>query len=100
MKRLLLSLLCIVLLAPGLIRAQEVQKHPVPQKDILDQVYRVLNKSRAEPKPEELKKKKNISLVPAIGYTLQTGFAAILSGNLAFYTDTSSAAKMSVISSS
>jgi hypothetical protein len=100
LKRLLLLLVCTIFLAPVLIRAQEEQQYTVPQKDILDQVYRVLNKTRKETEPDDLKKKKNISLVPAIGYTLQTGFAAILSGNLAFYTDTTSAAKMSVISSS
>jgi hypothetical protein len=33
--------------------------------------------------------KLRISLVPAVGYTLQTGFAVLLAGNAVFYTDTS-----------
>lgn len=33
--------------------------------------------------------KLRISVVPAAGYTLQTGFAGIVGGNAAFYTDTS-----------
>lgn len=31
---------------------------------------------------------KHFSLVPALGYTLQTGFAGLISGNMAYYTDT------------
>jgi Omp85 superfamily domain len=37
-------------------------------------------------------KKLRISLVPAAGYTLQTGLAALLAGNAAFYVDTSASA--------
>jgi len=38
-----------------------------------------------------------ISVVPAIGYTLQTRFAAIIAGNIAFYTSKKPSARLSVI---
>lgn len=42
----------------------------------------------------------HLSLVPAAGYTLQTGFAGIVSSNLAYYADTVPSTKMSSISTS
>jgi hypothetical protein len=44
--------------------------------------------------------KKQFSFIPAAGYSLQTGFAGILSANLAYYTDTASDQKLSSISTS
>lgn len=44
--------------------------------------------------------KYHISLVPAVGYTLQTGFAGILSANLAYKTDAKKDTKLSNISTS
>jgi hypothetical protein len=46
------------------------------------------------------KSKKQFSFIPAAGYSLQTGFAGILSANLAYYNDTAAEAKMSSISTS
>jgi hypothetical protein len=40
------------------------------------------------------------SMVPAVGYTLQTGFAGIVSGNLAYNNDTGANAKLSSITTS
>ena len=45
-------------------------------------------------------KKYHFSFVPAVGYTLQTGFAGIASANLAYKTDTNSITKVSSISTS
>lgn len=45
-------------------------------------------------------KKYNYSFVPAAGYTLQTGFAGILSANLGYYNYEAKDAKLSSISSS
>ncbi|OQP56868.1 hypothetical protein A3860_09805 [Niastella vici] len=42
--------------------------------------------------------KKHFSLVPAVGYTLQTGFAGLVSGNMAWYNDIAGDAKISSIS--
>ncbi len=41
--------------------------------------------------------KLRISIVPAAGYTLQTGFAGLLAGNAAFYTNTNADANASTI---
>jgi hypothetical protein len=46
------------------------------------------------------KQKKQFSFIPAAGYSLQTGFAGILSANLAYYNDTAADAKMSSIATS
>ena len=46
------------------------------------------------------KEKYHLSLVPAVGYTLQTGFAGIVSANLAYYNDSGRNAKISSISTS
>lgn len=44
--------------------------------------------------------KKLFSFIPAAGYSLQTGFAGILSANLAYFTDTAANQKLSSISTS
>lgn len=48
----------------------------------------------------ENKNKKQFSFIPAAGYSLQTGFAGILSANLAYYNDTAANQKLSSISTS
>jgi len=45
-------------------------------------------------------KKYNFSILPAVGYTLQTGFAGVVSSNVGFYNNNSDDAKMSTITSS
>lgn len=49
---------------------------------------------------EEKADKYNLSVVPALGYTLQTGFAGILSFNVGYYNDEGPDAKISSFSSS
>lgn len=48
----------------------------------------------------ENKIKKQFSFIPAAGYSLQTGFAGILSANLAYFNDTTANQKLSSISTS
>ena len=48
----------------------------------------------------ENKIKKQISFIPAAGYSLQTGFAGILSANIAYFNDTAANEKLSSISTS
>ncbi len=48
----------------------------------------------------ENKSKKQFSFIPAVGYSLQTGFAGILSANLAYYNDSAANQKLSSISTS
>lgn len=74
----------------------------VAQKDMGDVAHHVFSPH----KPididtlERKDTRKHYSVVPAIGYTLQTGFAGIISGNCAYYRDTSAAAKLSTITTS
>jgi len=46
------------------------------------------------------RRKKQFSMIPAAGYSLQTGFAGILSANLAYYNGTALDTKLSSISTS
>ncbi len=78
----------------------------MPQKDIVD----VLSKAfhiHSKPGVISTPKKFYYSVLPAAGYTLQTRLAAILAGNVAFYSDhnistphNDSVAKLSTITSS
>lgn len=55
----------------------------VPQKDIAD-VLRHLFHSKPVPEIDSVTSKAQISIVPAIGYTLVSRFAIVLSGNVAW----------------
>ncbi len=76
----------------------------VPEKDFADLLkgtnkkgkHKILHPSDSL----ENKVKKQFSFIPAAGYSLQTGFAGILSANLAYYNDTASDQKLSSISTS
>lgn len=72
------------------------------QVDLIDIVQSVLHKpqERKERTFEYEKGKTFISVIPAVGYTLQTGFAGLISGNVAFYTDSHKEQKLSSILSS
>lgn len=61
------------------------------QLDLIDVGFNLLhngNGKRVE-KGGDKSKELRVSVVPAAGYTLQTGFAGIVAGNAAFYIDTS-----------
>lgn len=71
------------------------------QKDLQDIVRRIFNPHTLPAGDVELKDtRKHFSIVPAAGYTLQTGFAVLLSGNMAYFTDTAANTKISNINSS
>ena len=71
------------------------------QKDLEDVVRHILKPGTSAKTDSETKDtKKHISIIPAAGYTLQTGFAALISGNMAFYADTATQTKLSNINSS
>jgi len=80
--------------------AKQVKK--VAQKDMGDVVHHLFSPHKPIDADtlERKDTKKHFSVVPAIGYTLQTGFAGIVSANCAFYRDTSAAEKMSTITTS
>ncbi len=67
----------------------------VKEKDIIDILHSFSRK--AATKPDTVKKQFNFSLVPSAGYTLSTGFAVDLSGNVVFYTDPANKEKLSTI---
>ncbi len=70
------------------------------EKDLIDVVNKVFN-SKLDVVHDSIEIKttqKQYSFVPALGYTLQTGFAGIASANLAYYSDTLSDTKLSSLS--
>ncbi len=56
-----------------------------PQKDLSDVIGDLLH-SKMTPEIDSITTKPQISVVPAIGYTLVTDFAVVVSGNVAFRT--------------
>lgn len=81
---LLLALLAFSVFPAG---GQYAQSPPSRQTDLADVGRAFLKGSRT--KRDTLQQKKgqlHISLLPVAGYTLQTGFAGVLSSNFAFYT--------------
>ena len=67
------------------------------ERDLKD-VFR--RKSKNVTNEEQANKKYQFSIVPAVGYTLQTGFAGIISANLAYKTDNNPNTKLSSITTS
>lgn len=73
--------------------------HGIKQRDIRDAVHRLfkpnipLNDNSVEIRDT----RKHFSFVPALGYTLQTGFAGIASVNMAYYNDLEKSAKQSSV---
>jgi hypothetical protein len=70
----------------------------VPQKDITDVYRAILHKKPAPPKNDSSILKPVFTVVPAIGYTLQSRLVGTLSGNCAFRTSPS--ARLSTITAS
>jgi hypothetical protein len=60
----------------------------IKQIDLMDIGERIFNKNSVlrEDVPANSKGRIHFSVFPAVGYTLQTGFAGVLSANAAFYT--------------
>ena len=78
-----------------------IHKDPDAQVDVMD-ILRLIYKNKDQQKHMEKHKsgKPHISIVPALGYTLQTGFAGVLSGSAAFYTSSQEGQKLSNIATS
>jgi len=70
-----------------------LQDTVIAQKDIIDILHSF--RKKATPKTDSVSKQFNFSLVPSAGYTLSTGFAVDLSGNVVFYTDKNNKEKLS-----
>lgn len=69
------------------------------QKDVADEIYQLLSKTATIEKTSH-PKKINFSVIPAIGYSLTTGFAIDVTSNAAFYTSKSHDENLSAIVSS
>ena len=71
-------------------------------RDIIDVIHHLFKKHEHPHGTDPFVKKENyhFSFVPAIGYTLQTGFAGILSANLAYYNSLDKDQKISSITTS
>ena len=70
------------------------------QRDLKDIIRSIFNANHPRTiDDDELKdSRKHFSFVPALGYTLQTGFAGIISGNMAYYNEIEKNTKLSSIS--
>ncbi len=109
-KTYLLLLLSFLLVGPITAQLDSMQNNKsVPAKmfaekdfsDILRRANKNDNHNVLNPTdPLENKIKKQFSFIPAAGYSLQTGFAGILSANLAYFNDTAANQKLSSISTS
>ncbi|HMH21870.1 MAG TPA: hypothetical protein VK563_08840 [Puia sp.] len=75
------------------------ERHPNTQLDLVDIGRNFLEHSRGKRVDTTTHKsgKLHISALPIVGYTLQTGFAGVLSSNFAFYTSEHSQANLSNI---
>ncbi len=84
-------ILVVSILFPAVfLRAQDLDtviNHGTEQVDLIDIGQRILDKN--SPRREEVlvnkKGRVHFSAFPAVGYTLQTGFAGVISANAAFY---------------
>lgn len=75
--------------------AGQTKTDSVRQIDVIDVIHRVLHKK--EDSAHVLPKKLNFSFIPSVGYTLTTGFAADLAGNVAFFTSGDHRERLSAI---
>ncbi len=110
LKTYLLILLSFLLAGPITAQLDSMQNNKVvPAKmfaekdfsDILRRTNKKDNHKILHPNDTlENKIKKQISFIPAAGYSLQTGFAGILSSNIAYFNDTAANEKLSSISAS
>jgi hypothetical protein len=71
-------------------------------RDLIDVMHHVFNRHEHPHAFSQVTKndRYNLSFVPAAGYTLQTGFAGLISGNIAYFNDAASTTKISSISTS
>ncbi len=67
------------------------------QKDVRDLFSK---KNKKKPNPDAVQVALDFTYLPAAGYSLQTGFAAVISANLAFRSGKSKDAKLSSINTS
>ena len=107
MRKQLISFITVFLFCLQLSSAQDIVGDTTdtgskyPQKDIVDYFRRWFN-FKPSTKAEGIKPgdKLVLTVIPAVGYTLQTRLAGIVSGNVAFFTSKNPNTKLSVITAS
>jgi hypothetical protein len=82
------------------IQATDYYAKQTDLSDVFSTVFNKKVKQRMDTVAEQKAFKLHWSTVPAVGYTLQTGFAALLSENVAFYASLDPKQKISSISTS
>ena len=101
-----ISLLLLCLLSVATLTAQEEKDSAIhltatknEQRDIKDVVRKIFNSSKPTQEDSSGQQKNKIyhSFFPMAGYTLQTGYAVIVSEGIAFYNDSASSQKISSI---
>ena len=101
-----ISLLLLCLLSVATLTAQEEKDSAIhltatknEQRDIKDVVRKIFNSRKPTQEDSSRQQKNKIyhSFFPMAGYTLQTGYAAIVSEGIAFYNDSASSQKISSI---
>ena len=72
------------------------------QTDIIDVAHSIFGKKMSDRTDtgSEKSSKTHVSILPAVGYSLQTGFAAIVSANIAFYNGGNKGQNISTITAS
>ena len=78
----------LILALPFHSTAQRVPWKDVPVDsltDLTDVINKIFKKNTKEKEQERKKNRVQVSVFPAIGYTLQTGFAVVVSANALFY---------------
>ncbi len=58
----------------------------IKELDLIDLTQRIVNKNSVYRSDSAAKGRVQLSVFPAVGYTLQTGFAGVIGANAAFYT--------------
>jgi hypothetical protein len=77
------------------------QKAQVEEKDLKDVISKKKKKLASDSSLSTKKEQRYlVTVVPAAGYTLQTGFAALISANIGYYNDHGKDAKLSTINTS
>jgi len=81
---------------------QKRKHRTVEEKDLNEVAHYLLHPKipYEELTEEKINHKTHYSLVPAVGYTLQTGFAGLISANAAYYTDDKLDEKLSTLTAS
>ncbi len=74
----------------------------VQERDLGDVAHKIFWPNAPIQNPAEQRRdtRRHFSVVPAAGYTLQTGWAGAISTNMAYYSDTLPAGKLSSVSTS